>query len=176
MSAVRLSRTGAVAAALAQSAAGLTAHAVAEGCLPSVRSLALLVPTTVLAVLVVGLVVPRRPLLRLAAGQLAVHGVLALAACAGAAHVHAGSPSMVAAHVVALVASRAVLGSVVALAERAAEAVSRWVRPVREPAALVLPPAPLVLGTAVAAPRPPVVRLRAPRRGPPVRPRLLLPV
>lgn len=175
----RAERPGAVPAALAQTAAGLAAHAAAAGCLPDIRALLLLAPTTVGAVLLVSRVLADRPLLRLASGQLAVHAVLALAACAGAAHLHAsGGPhtAMTAAHVGALVACRAGLERAGALATAALGAVlnaslARLVRPL----ALV---SPVSSGTgqpagSQAVPRPSAVLLLAPGRGPPAAHRLL---
>lgn len=169
-------RAGAVAAALAQTAAGLGAHALAAGCPPTARSLAALVPAAVLAVLLVGRVLPHRPLLRLAGGQLAVHAVLGLAVCTGAVHAHAAPPLMTAAHLAALVLCRAVLDRVVALAEDAATRLGRLVPRAPRPVVLVVPDAAPVRAVAAApAPCRDVVA-HAPRRGPPAPERLLLPV
>ena len=169
-------RTGAVAAALAQTAAGLGAHAAAAGCLPGARSLVVLVPSALLAVLLVGRVLPHRPLLRLAAGQLAVHGVLGLAVCTGAAHAHTASPLMSASHLGALVLCRAVLDRVVALTEQAAARLGRLVPRLPRPVVLVVPnAAPVRRAEALPAPARTVVAV-APRRGPPPAHRLLLPV
>lgn len=156
-------------AAVAQVLAGLAAHTAAAGCLPGARTLLLAGPTAVAAVLVTGRVLPRSPLLRLAAGQLAVHGVLALAACAGAGHLHTVGPvptAMALGHVVALVACRAGLDRVVAALLRALAEVL-VVRPT------VLPRVP-ALPVVVAAPRPVALGsapllAAAPRRGPPAR-------
>ena len=159
---------GALPPALAQVVAGLAAHSVAAGCLPAARTL-LAVPAALAAVLLTGWALPRSPLLRLAGGQLAVHGVLALAACAGAAHVPAAetsSAAMTGSHVLALVACRAGLDRVVlvllrVLAERlvAVPAVLCRVPQVPHVAAVHLGPvlsASRVLGV-------------APGRGPPAR-------
>ena len=169
-------RTGAVAAALAQTAAGLGAHALAAGCLPSARSLSALVPSALLAVLLVGRVLPHRPLLRLAGGQLAVHAVLGLAVCTGAVHAHTASPLMAASHLGALVLCRAVLDRVAALAEQAVARVARLVPRLPRPVVLVVPAAaPVRPAAVVPAPSRTVIAV-APRRGPPAAHRLLLPV
>lgn len=161
-------RPGALPSALAQTTAGLAAHAAASGCLPSAATLLLAGPTALLSVLVVGAVLPARPLLRLAGGQLAVHAVLALAACAGAGHLLAAgatSLAMTVSHVLALVACRAGL-------ERCATAALRSAATALAPRCPQLPALPVwpaVLPVPVAAPSPagPVL-VRAPVRGPPV--------
>lgn len=118
------SRTSAVTAALAQTAAAVTAHALAAGCLPSAGGLALAVPLSLAGVLLLGRLLPRSPLLRLAGGQLAGHLALTLAA-ACSAHVHVGHPAAALAHVVALVLCRALLDRVVAAVEHAAARLRR---------------------------------------------------
>jgi hypothetical protein len=170
MTALRSRRTGAVAgpvaAALAQTLAGTAAHGAASGCLPTGPALALALPAAVVAVLLLGALLGRRPLLLLAGGQLAVHGVLALTACAGG---HRSSPVLLTfAHVAALVLCRAVLGRVVRSAEHAAASLTRLVR---RPALAPVLHLPVLRRPATAAPCA-VLRAvdllgAAPRRGPP---------
>lgn len=119
-------RTGAAAAALAQTAAAVGAHVLAVGCLPGGRGLAVAVPLSVAGVLLLGRLLDRRPLLLLAGGQLTGHAALATAAaCTGHAHGDQPQVAMTLSHVGALVLCRAVLDRVVAAVE---SAVSRLLR------------------------------------------------
>lgn len=164
MSGAGESRTGAVTAALAQTAAAVGAHAAANGCLPTARSLAVAVPLAVVGVLALGRLLDARPLLRLAGGQLAGHLALTVAAaCTGHAHGLDPHVAMTVGHVAALVACRALL-------DRTVEGVEHAL------ARTVLPPArpPLVLPAALrpCLPVPAPLRGRtclrvAPVRGPP---------
>lgn len=169
----RPSRTGAVAASGAQVAAGLGAHVVAAGCLPSLRGLVLAVPIGVGAVLLLTYLLPGRPLLRLTGGQAAVHAALAVAAaCAGHAAGH-GDPhlAMTAAHVAALVLCRAVLDRLVTEVERAAAGARvqllRLVRPIAPPRLSLSVLAPFT-GRRQDQPKSRLLLCAAPRRGPPV--------
>ena len=173
MTSTRLAPAAAAVAALAQTALGLAAHTSAAGCLPALSTLALALPVSVALVAVVGRLLPG--LRALVVGQLAVHGVLALAGCTVGAGAHAAhhSPAMALAHVAALALCRATLDHVLATASRAAGVLRRLVaRPRPEPAPLRLPvldrPEPLP----IPVPRSADLLTTAPRRGPP---RALLP-
>lgn len=170
---------GDLAAALAQTAAGAAVHVAASGCLPV--SGVLVLPAAVVGVLLVAGLLPERPVLRLATGQLLVHALLTVSACASAAHVHAASPGphapMALAHVAALVVCRGALGAVAAGAERAAAHVLARVRPVGPVPVLPQPPSPTpVVVRRTAAPVQVNRHRRTPRRGPPARGLVPLPV
>lgn len=127
MSGPRRSVTGAVTAALAQTAVAVAAHTVASGCLPSTRGAVTAIPAVVAAVLILDRVVRGRPLLALAGGQLSAHAVLAVvAACAAAGNSAASHEAgvhpelvMTVAHLVGFMLLRAVLGYVVTWLEQA---------------------------------------------------------
>lgn len=160
-----------LAAGTLQTAMGVAAHTVAAGCLPAASTLVLAAPAAVAGVAALSRLLPDRPLLRLAGGQLTVHAVLAATACVGTA-TGAGSHgsasvAMTFAHVAALVLCRALLGAVVRTADRAAARVLRVVRRARL-VAVGLPPFPRVPVARRTAPRcRTTVRASASRRGPP---------
>lgn len=120
------SAAGALTAAVATAGTALGAHVAVAGCLPTAAGTALAVPATVAAALLLGRLLPDRPLLRLAGGQLAGHLALsAAAACAHAADGGVRSGAMVLAHVAALVLLRAVLDRCTAAGVAAAGAAAR---------------------------------------------------
>ncbi len=111
-----------VAPAGLQVAVGVGAHVLGAGCLPTGGGLLLSLPLALGAVLALGRLLPDRPLLRIGAGQLAVHGSLAFAACTGVAEqspLLMTSMLMMYAHVVAVVALRAAGDRVVAVLNEA---------------------------------------------------------
>lgn len=176
----RPSRTGAAAASGAQVAAGLGAHVAAAGCLPGLRGLVLAVPIAAGTVLLLSYLLPGRPLLRLAGGQVAVHVALAVAAaCTGHAAVESDAHMvMTAGHVAALVLCRAVLDRVVTGVERAVVGVRvqlrRLVHPLAPPR-LCLAAAPSPTRRRRHQPRHRLLLCVAPRRGPPATRTLAVP-
>ncbi len=69
-----------VSAAALQVLAGVLVHLAGDGCLPTLSRLVLALPPALLASSVLGRLLPGRPLLRLAGGQLGVHLSLGLVA------------------------------------------------------------------------------------------------
>lgn len=164
---VNRGRNAATAAAV-QTAVGVGAHVVAAGCLPSLSGLALAVPVAVAAVLGLMRLLPRRPVLQLTGGQLAVHGALGLAAaCHGAHQPHL---FMTWAHVAAVVLLRQTLTGIVTALERAGRTVRAFLPRRRLPSPAVDAPADRTrpAGARLAVLHPVLHPTPPRRRGPPV--------
>lgn len=161
-------RAARAAAAAGQIAAGVGAHALASGCLPSLSSLALALPLALVGVVLLGRAFPHRPLARLAGGQFTVHAALTVgAACAGS---HSPHLLMTYAHVAAVVLLRVGWDRIAAVLDDAVRAAARLVPRLRL-LPLAGPPATSCRASVPTANPVVLVRLLLPaptgRRGPP---------